>query len=177
MILMVPALLLAALLGAEAGPAAATAAVHITGSEIDTALQRSAEQADSDQPLRLVNVDNDYNLGISIVHRARTGGRQIGPAAEHSAMAEIFHFIAGTGTLVTGGALASPQPSEIDPLSGPTILGTRIVNGLTRAVGPGDVVVVPPNTPVQFTEVNSAELVYLVVRVDPRKALATTPPG
>jgi mannose-6-phosphate isomerase-like protein (cupin superfamily) len=174
MMAMVLAFLLVALFGAEAGPAKAAAAVHITGSEIDTALQRSAEQPDSDQPLRVLNIDNAYNLGISVVHRARTGGRQIGPAAEHSAITEIFHFIAGTGTLVTGGTLESPQQSEPDPLSGPTILGTRIVNGLTRAVGPGDVVVVPPNTPVQFTEVNSSELVYLVVRVDPQKVLATT---
>ncbi len=51
------------------------------------------------------------------------------------------------------------------------MLGTRISNGHIRAVGPGDVVVVPPNTPVQFTEVNSGELVYLVLRVDPHKVL------
>ena len=36
------------------------------------------------------------------------------------------------------------------------------------------VVVIPPNTPVQFTEVNSGEIVYLVVRIDPGKNLAPT---
>lgn len=165
------ALLLVAVTGAVAAVPADNAAVDIRGPEIDTALERTANQPDSDQLLRLLNIDNDYNLGISIVHRARTGGRPLGPAAEHSAVTEIFHIISGTGTLVTGGTLDSPQPDTMNPVSGPGMLGTRISNGHIRAVGPGDVVVVPPNTPVQFTEVNSGELVYLVLRVDPHKVL------
>ncbi len=175
MIRIMIALLLAGAFALHARPAVAAAAVQITGSEIDNALQRSAEQPESDQPLRVLNIDNNYNLGLSIVHRARTGGRQIGPAAQHSAVTEIFHFIAGTGTLVTGGTLTAPQQSETNPLSGPTVIGTRIMDGTTRAVGPGDIVVVPPNTPVQFTEVNSGELVYLVVRVAPQEVLSVPP--
>jgi mannose-6-phosphate isomerase-like protein (cupin superfamily) len=172
---MVLAFLFATAIGADAQTLPRAAAVHLRGSEIDNALQRTAEQPDSDQPLRVLNVDDDYNLGISVVHRARTGGRQIPPAAEHSAVTEIFHFNAGTGTLVTGGTLAGPQQSASDPASGPTVLGTRIVDGTIRPVGPGDVVVIPPNTPVQVTEVNSGELVYLVVRVDPHKVLTPAP--
>src|SRR5579872_2272977 len=166
------ALLLTAGLAAGSGAALADGALDIPGREIDNALQRSAEQPDADQSLAVVNINNEYNLGISTVHRARTGGRQIAPAAIHSAVTEIFHIIAGTGTVVTGGTLTGPQQNENDPRSGPTILGSRIVDGVTRGVGPGDVIVVPPNTPVQFTEVNSAELVYLVVRVDSHKVLA-----
>lgn len=158
---------------AGAGATVAGSAVDISGSAIDTALQRTAEQPDADQSLGVYNIDNAYNLGISVVHRARTGGRQIAPAAAHSDVTEVYHIIAGTGTVVTGGALAPPQQNQTDPRSGPTILGSRIVDGITRGVGPGDVIVVPPNTPVQFTEVNSAELVYLVVRVDPHKVLAS----
>ena len=163
---------------AAAPLASAQTAVQVPGREIESALQRTAEQAESDQPLRILNIAGQYSLGISIVHRARTGGRLIAPAAEHSAVTEIFHFIAGTGTVVTGGSLDAPQSATQDPLSGPTVLGTKIVNGMARAVGPGDVIVIPPNTPVQFTDVNSAELVYLVVRVDPANfvAAAQTPP-
>lgn len=163
-------------LAAAAGAAGATlagSAVDISGSAIDTALQRTAEQPDADESLGIYNVGNDYNLGLSVVHRARTGGRQIPPAAVHNEVTEVFHIIAGTGTVVTGGTLAPPQQNQNDPRSGPTILGSRIVDGITRGVGPGDVIVVPPNTPVQFTEVNSAELVYLVVRIDPHKVLAS----
>lgn len=165
---------LLALAGAAgAGATVAGSAVDITGGAIDTALQRTAEQPDADESLGVYNIDNSYNLGISVVHRARTGGRQIPPAAIHSDVTEVFHIIAGTGTVVTGGALAPPQQNQTDPRSGPTVLGARIVNGVIRGVGPGDVIVVPPNTAVQFTEVNSAELVYLAVRIDPHKVLAS----
>lgn len=166
-------LLLAIVGAAGAGAVVADSAVDITGSAIDTALQRTAAQPDADQSLGVFTIGNDYNLGISVVHRARTGGRQIAPAAVHNEVTEVFHIIAGTGTVVTGGSLAPPQQNESDPRSGPTILGSRIVDGITRGVGPGDVIVVPPNTPVQFTEVNSSELVYLVVRIDPHKVLAS----
>lgn len=165
---------LLALAGAAgAGATVASSAVDITGSSIDTALQRTAQQPDADESLGIYNVGNDYNLGISVVHRARTGGRQIPPAAVHNEVTEVFHIIAGTGTVVTGGTLAPPQQNQNDPRSGPTILGSRIVDGITRGVGPGDVIVVPPNTPVQFTEINSGQLVYLVVRIDPHKVLAS----
>lgn len=164
---------LLALAGAAgAGATLAGSAVDITGSSIDTALQRTAAQPDADESLGVYSIDNSYNLGLSVVHRARTGGRQIAPAAIHSDVTEVFHIIAGTGTVVTGGTLAAPQQNGTDPRSGPTTLGSRIVDGVTRGVGPGDVIVVPPNTPVQFTEVNSAELVYLVLRIDPHKVIA-----
>lgn len=164
-------LLLAMASAAGAGAAGSDSSLDIPGREVDNALQRSAEQPDADELLRVMNVNGDYNLGISVVHRTRTGGRQIAPAAVHTEVTEIFHIIAGTGTVVTGGTLEPPQQNENDARSGPTILGSRIVDGITRGVGPGDVIVVPPNTPVQFTEVNSAELVYLVLRVDPHKIL------
>ena len=36
-------------------------------------------------------------------------------------------------------------------------------------IGPGDVVIIPPNTPHWFSEITSDQIVYLVVRVDPTK--------
>ena len=38
-------------------------------------------------------------------------------------------------------------------------------------IGPGDVVIIPPNTPHWFTEITTDQIVYLVVRVDPHKVL------
>jgi quercetin dioxygenase-like cupin family protein len=49
--------------------------------------------------------------------------------------------------------------------------GTRIVGGISRKIGPGDVIVIPPNTPHTFTEITSPEITYLVVRFDPHKVL------
>jgi quercetin dioxygenase-like cupin family protein len=45
------------------------------------------------------------------------------------------------------------------------------VNGTSRKIGPGDVVIIPPNTPHTFTEITSDEIVYVVVRIDPHKVL------
>jgi len=168
------ALLLVAMPAAGAGLAADGSAVDIRGADIDIALQRTASEPESDQVLRVMNIDNQFNLNVSIVHRARTASRPIGPAAMHSDVTEIFHFISGTGTLVTGGSLEAPQQVAQHPVYGPSILGTRILNGHIRGVGPGDVVIIPPDTPIQFTEINSGELVYLVLRVDPHKVITAT---
>jgi quercetin dioxygenase-like cupin family protein len=46
-----------------------------------------------------------------------------------------------------------------------------VVGGHSRKIGPGDVVIIPPNTPPWFTEITSDQIVYLVVRVDPPKVL------
>ena len=148
------------------------AAVDIPNSEIDTALEKTASQAVSDRQLRVASINGQYDVGVAVVHRARTAGRDIGGAAEHSQITEIYHIISGNGTLVTGGALEGTTPRKgPNALTGPSTDGSRIRNGHMRDVGPGDVIIIPPNTPHQFTEVTSGEIVYLVVRVDPRKVL------
>ncbi len=38
-------------------------------------------------------------------------------------------------------------------------------NGVTREVGPGDVVIIPPNTPHFFSQIDS-EVTYMIFRVD-----------
>ena len=58
-----------------------------------------------------------------------------------------------------------------DVCCGPSTGGGPVQNGVTRKIGPGDVVVIPPNTPHWFTEITSDQIVYLVVRVDPHKVL------
>jgi len=147
-------------------------AVDIPNSAIDTALEKTASQAVSDQQLRVVSINGQYNVGVGIVHRARTAGREIGGSAEHSQITEIYHIISGNGTLVTGGTLENAKARKgPNALTGPSIDGSRIRNGHMRDVGPGDVIIIPPNTPHQFTEVTSGEIVYLVVRVDPRRVL------
>jgi quercetin dioxygenase-like cupin family protein len=46
-----------------------------------------------------------------------------------------------------------------------------VEGGVSRKIGPGDVVVIPPNTPHWFSEITTDQIVYLVVRVDPHKVL------
>jgi quercetin dioxygenase-like cupin family protein len=56
-------------------------------------------------------------------------------------------------------------------LNGPSTGGTGIQGGVSRKLGPGDVVIIPPNTPHWFSEITTDQIVYLVVRVDAHKIL------
>jgi len=42
---------------------------------------------------------------------------------------------------------------------------------VSRKIGPGDVVIIPPNTPHWFSDIPTSKIVYLVVRIDPDKVL------
>jgi len=170
---------LAVLLAASAqqsGPRGA--ATDVGGAEIQATVQKTASVAVSDQQLRVVGVNGEYNVGIGVVHRVKTNGPQTANGIEHSQITEIYHVISGNATLVTGGTLENSRPVSAESqvvkvLNGPSTSGGAILNGVSRQVGPGDVVVIPPNTPHWFSAIESDQIVYLVVRVDPHKVLPT----
>jgi mannose-6-phosphate isomerase-like protein (cupin superfamily) len=152
-------------------------ATDITNAEILATVQKTATAPVSDQQIRVVGVNNgEYNVGVGVVHRAKTEGRDIGFGIEHSQITEIYHVISGSGTFVTGGTIENMKetPAEspvVTTLNGPSSGGGKVVGGQSRRIGPGDVVIIPPNTPHWFTEITSDQIVYLVVRVDPHKVL------
>ena len=151
-------------------------ATDVTNAEIQTAVQKTSSAAVLDQALRVVNINGEYNVGIGVVHRNKTTGPTSSSAVEHSEITEVYHVISGNGTLVTGGVLKNPKATEPDNnavkiLVGPSTRGDKIQGGVSRELGPGDVVIIPPNTPHWFSEVTSDQIVYLVVRVDPKKVL------
>src|ERR1700680_1094911 len=151
-------------------------AVEINKAEIEATVQKTASAPVSDQQIRVVSINGDYNVGVGVVHRAKTAGRDIGGGIEHSQITEVYHVISGNGTLVTGGAIDNAKDTPADSLvvkvlNGPSRGGGAVQNGVSRKIGPGDVVIIPPNTPHWFTEITSDQIVYLVVRVDPHKVL------
>lgn len=169
-------------------------ATDVTNAEIQATVQKTASAAVSDQAIRVVSINGEYNVGIGVVHRARsadagaavdgrstrpvgqTAGRNAGGGVEHSQITEVYHVIEGQATLVTGGAIENAREAAADStvvkvLNGPSTLGGAVQNGVSRKVGPGDVVIIPPNTPHWFSEITSDQIVYLVVRVDPHKIL------
>jgi len=151
-------------------------ATDVTNADIVATLAKTASSPTSDQAIRVVSVNNEYNVSIGVVHRARREASQPGGAIEHSQITEVYHVISGNGTLVTGGTIANPTESEptsqvVTVLNGPSTGGSGVQGGVTRQVGPGDVVIIPPNTPHWFKEITSDQIVYLVVRVDPHKVL------
>jgi predicted esterase len=151
-------------------------ATDVTNDDIQATVKKTASAAVSDQAIRVVGINDEYNVGIGVVHRARTAGRGAGNGIEHSRITEIYHVIEGQATLVTGGVIENPRESPpesmvVKVLNGPSTGGGAVQGGVSRKVGPGDVVVIPPNTPHWFSEIASDQIVYLVVRVDPHKIL------
>jgi mannose-6-phosphate isomerase-like protein (cupin superfamily) len=155
---------------------AAQTATDIPGSEIDAIVKKTASAPVSDTQIRVVGINDEYNVGVGVVHRARVAGKQTANGIEHSQITEIYHVISGTATLVTGGSMqdskdAAPTSQVVKVLNGPSRTGGAILKGTSRKVTAGDVIVIPPNTPHWFSEINTDEVVYLVIRVDPHKVL------
>ena len=151
-------------------------ATDVSNAEIKATVQKTASSVVSDEQLRVVSINGEYNVGVGVVHRAKTEGRNPGGGIEHSQITEIYHVIEGSGTLVTGGTIENPRESSADSavvkvLNGPSTGGGVIKGGTSRKLGPGDVVIIPPNTPHWFSEITTDQIVYLVVRVDPHKVL------
>src|SRR6185369_15388905 len=147
-------------------------ATDVSKAEIEATVQKTAALPVSDQAIRVVSINNENNVGVGVVHRAKTAGRDIGGGIEHSQITEVYHVISGNGTFVTGGVIENPRESPSDSavvkvLNGPSTGGGPIQNGVSRKLGPGDVVIIPPNTPHWFSEIKSDQIVYLVVRIDP----------
>jgi len=151
-------------------------ATDISSAEIQAMVQKTAADRVSDQAIRVVSVNGEYNVSAGVVHRAKTSGKDAPSGIEHSQITEVYHVIEGHGTLVTGGTLDNPKEVRADSpvvtvLNGPSTGGSGIQNGVSREIGPGDVVIIPPNTPHWFSEITTDQIVYLVVRVDPHKIL------
>jgi len=151
-------------------------ATDISSAEVQALVQKTASDRVSDQAIRVVSVNGEYNVSIGVVHRAKTSGKDAPSGIEHAQITEVYHVIEGNGTLVTGGTLDNPReiPAEnpvVTVLNGPSTGGTGIHSGVSRKLAPGDVVIIPPNTPHWFSEISTEQIVYLVVRIDPHKIL------
>jgi mannose-6-phosphate isomerase-like protein (cupin superfamily) len=157
--------------GAAAWLTAQTTApvVAIPRADIDAVLKHTgSEGAGTDRQIRVVDL-GAYRLGIGVLQRGATrAGAPVG-AISHSQVTEVFYFVSGTGTLVTGGAVENdrqfPPETEFVRLAvGPSSGGT-FKGGDRRRVSPGDVVVVPAGVPHGFDEIADG-LTYLSIRPD-----------
>jgi hypothetical protein len=59
----------------------------------------------TDQAVRVVEA-GQQNVGVGVVHRSAQAARN---AVEHDQVTEVYHILAGSGTMVTGGTLVNPQ--------------------------------------------------------------------
>ena len=158
---------------ASAGPSQAT---FLTATDISKILKRNPPKASMDQPLRIVDA-GAANVGVFVVHRPEEADQ--GCTIEHDTLANdktmsIVFVLKGAGTIVTGGRLANPTPIAADDpdlkLLGTGNRGTGIVDGESRRITAGDIVIIPTGIPHGFSAIEK-EITYQVVRIDSGKVL------
>jgi hypothetical protein len=70
-------------------------ATDVSNAEILATVRKTAAAPVSDQQIRVVSINGEYNVGVGVVHRAKTEGRDIGFGIEHSQITEVYHVISG----------------------------------------------------------------------------------
>jgi mannose-6-phosphate isomerase-like protein (cupin superfamily) len=150
----------------SAQSAAPTTATDVSAAQIQTVLKNAPPDGVSDQQIRVADMGK-YNVAVGVLHRSAKATQT---SISHSQVTEVYYVMKGSGTFVTGGTMTSPTPSPADGtvvkiLVGPSTNGRAIVNGQSRKIGPGDVVIVPPGVAHWFSAVDE-DLDYLVFRVD-----------
>ena len=143
--------------GAQTPPLPAT---DVTNSDIQAFINALPKDAVSDKPIRIVDVGG-YHVGVYGVLRPKSIKQEAN--LHNTKVSEIYYILNGHATLVTGGTLPDPKPLKG---SSTTMQSTRIDGGVSRKVGPGDVVIIPGKTPHWFSN-QDADLRYLIFRPDP----------
>jgi hypothetical protein len=99
-------------------------------------------------------VVNDEGYPFQLEYRTDTT-----PPSIHPKHAELIEIIEGSCTLVTGGKMVGLKPAAAPGAM--TQGGTAIEGGTSRKVSKGDYILVPANTPHQYTEVKGLIMMTL----------------
>ena len=143
-------------------------ATYISASDILETIENAPDGRVSDQQIRHIDAGG-HNVGVGVVQRPPS--TSLG-AIQHHNQTEVYYVVSGRGTLVTGGELANGRalPAEgatVRTLTGPSSVG-GIDGGESRDIGPGDMLIIPANSPHGFSEITET-ITYIVVRVDPEQ--------
>ena len=107
-----------------------------------------------------------FERGAPILETARYkvhASRRVEPglAEVHLRETDVIYVLEGTAEFVTGGRIVNGKttaPGEIR--------GERIEAGQSQQLTPGDIVIVPPNTPHWFKQVEAPFLYYVVKPIE-----------
>lgn len=140
-------------------PAEPPVATDITADAIRQFIDALPRDRVSDNPIRGVAVTGDYRIGLYGVYRPKEmpGGSNL----HQVNTTEIYYMLSGYATLVTGGTMTEARQENSD-----WVRGVGIEGGVSRRVGPGDVIIIPGHTPHWFSELET-DLEYLIFRPDP----------
>ena len=149
---------------------AQNSAIVIPNAEMQAKLKDMIEKKVQDDSVRVANA-GDANVGVFFIHLnpGQTPQEPI-QLMSHNDVTEVYYVIKGEGTLYHGGAIENPTPRDLATTGGPS-KGGPSKGKLIQNVGPGDVFIVPANTPHQVNLGAKTEMVYFVIRFDPKKHL------
>ncbi|PZR32446.1 cupin domain-containing protein [Caulobacter segnis] len=154
-------LLLALSSGAALAQTAAPAANPTSfarGADVQAQLRQMLSEMKPDQGFMWRPVVRD-GANVAAIEIWKKPGRP----AVHPDQAEYAIVLEGAGTLISGGVMADPK------VSNPTLVeGSRIEGGVTRPLGPGDVILVPAGVPHWFG-VTGERLVLLGIKLPASK--------
>jgi len=140
-------------------PAVPPVATDVTAEDITKFIDALPRDRVSDNIIRGVEVTGDYRVGVYGVFRPQElpGGSNL----HQVNTTEIYYMLTGYSTLVTGGTITDSIQQNAN-----WVRGTAIEGGVSRRVGPGDVIVIPGHTPHWFSELET-DISYLIFRPDP----------
>lgn len=130
---------------APKAPAPGSPATYKAAEELAAVLKAAKPTAGGMTTSAIANTDQ---YRVNIVHRVESAG-----AIAHAGNTELHYIISGSGTLITGGTLVRGGDGK----------PATITDGVSQHVKPGDVVIVPANSPHWYSQMDSA-ITYLEVR-------------
>src|SRR5262245_60119827 len=157
-------LILLACLLAMAAEQQASSGTVITADETAATLKQSTANNVVDQPVKATEVPGGHKASLALLRRTKAETT----ALIHDRVTEIYQITAGSGTIVTGGALEGATATDLTRVNaGPSQTGTH-KGGESRHVGPSDVIIIPAGTPHRFSHLDGPEIVYMVYRFEPK---------
>jgi mannose-6-phosphate isomerase-like protein (cupin superfamily) len=139
-------------------------AVDVTAAAAKAFIDKLPADRISDLPIRVADVGG-YKVGVYGVFRPKAVPG--GSIRHETSVTEIYYMLEGTGTLVTGGRIPDEKSTGASPnTKRPNFGGTKIEGGVTRKVGPGDMVIIPGNVPHWWSALDT-DIRYLIFRPDP----------
>lgn len=170
----------------DARPMKETASVSVAGivtaDDVAAIIKQLSPKFTDDEPLRVVE-SGPNRLGVFVVRRPKAtgpaqilpdGAVKVGEGLQLTQVSGIIRIVEGAGTFVSGGTLVDAITMRADDpdaqVIGPGIRGRAILNGQSRRVSAGDMVIVPAGVAHGFSEIEKP-ITYLVFRVDAGRTL------
>jgi len=98
------------------------------------------------------------NHSASLWRRAKSGEAEL-----HKTKIDLIVVEDGAATLVTGGGIPDAHTTQPNEVRGSSIRG-----GVSRKIGPGDIIRIPPGTPHQFILEKGQTIAYFAVKLAAR---------